>query len=123
MKTLIIALALSFATLPATASTYRCSVETIQDYAVEVNLLSSKAALFDNNEWSVITLADSAMGTSEALYEFSGRDADGSPLRIVFDSSEFGGGSSLSFNAGSDLQITTDIVCTYTPASDLASGI
>jgi hypothetical protein len=123
MKNLIFVLAIGFV-LPAQAATYKCSVENFDDASVEVNLKSSKAAFFDNNEWSILGLADSPMGAPAALYEFSGQDADGNPLSVAFDSSEIGGaGSKITFVVEGDILETKSLKCSYVAPSELSSGI
>lgn len=84
MKILILTATLGISALStsnAFAFGYRCSVEANGDYFVEINPTSDRAAMFDNNEWSVIEGSD-GFGT------FDGLDSYGDKLTIHFDYTE-----------------------------------
>jgi hypothetical protein len=78
MKTLLFTLLLS---TPLLASTYRCGVQGNDDYAVEINLHSGKAAFFDNDNWSKVWFVRSNL--SKPI--FRGKDNYDQELVITFD--------------------------------------
>lgn len=87
MKNAIMILCLALASFSTIASTYKCNVPGGDDYKVEINLKSKKAALWDNNEWSVIRQSAQQSPLS-ALIVFTGKDSFGDAVAISFDTSE-----------------------------------
>lgn len=93
MKTLLIAL--TFATLSTSfafaksTNTYKCAVLNAEDeYSVEINLDSEKAAFFDNDNWSIVELQSiNFLDTEPAQteYTFSGKDKYNTQLIIIFN--------------------------------------
>lgn len=108
---------------PALASSYRCQVTEFEDYAVEVNLNTGKAGLFDNDSWSVVSSTRPLNGVNR----FLGEDSYGSRLEILFDTRE---SANLTNNYGAvrfevnDRELSRKLIdCKYVPAADLYSEI
>lgn len=119
MKNIIVGI-FALTSLSTFASTYRCQVQGFEDYAVEVNLNSEKAAFFDNNSWSVVMLSKPSI----SMPVFSGKDDYGDKLTIKFSLLEtapsFG---TISFKDANRNQKRELKACAYVRESDLFSGI
>jgi hypothetical protein len=105
---------------------YRCvNVGGVEEYTLEVNLNTGKAAFFDNDSWSV--LPQTSVGQLESLppqtlYRFEGPDAYKKPMRISFNQTRLSGG--VTENAGTPKQNRLDVKgCQAVKAADLYSGI
>lgn len=78
---------------------YKCTnIGGVQEYTIEVNLNTRKAAFFDNDSWSVLGLdsvqhveADEAL-PPQMVYNFQGPDAYGKRMLIRFKYSHLSGG-------------------------------
>lgn len=121
MKTLFLSMLLSTS---AFASTYSCEIKGFEDYQVEINLQSNKAAFFDNNDWSVVKFKNM---TSSTVMLFSGKDYLGDALKISYDTAE---GASLSGKYGRITFLESNKIknaslanCRYVKAEELNSGI
>lgn len=119
MKKIILGL-VALTSLSTFASSYRCQVQGYEDYAVEINLNSNKAAFFDNNDWSVVKLSK----PSVTMPVFSGVDNYGDKLTITFSLLEtapsFG---TVSFKEANKVQKRDLKACTYVEESQLFSEI
>lgn len=91
MKSVFLSVFALLATQSAFAANdaYKCfNVGGVDEWTLEFNMTSKKAAFFDNDSWSIVPLTRSMVLESippQSMYVFSGKDAYGSPVEIWFN--------------------------------------
>lgn len=93
MKKIILALAMctSISVFATGGKEFGCfNVGGTEEWTVDIDLQTGKAAFFDNDSWSYMKLTDRKMDSSTGhyIYFFEGKDASGGPLtrlKMSFD--------------------------------------
>ncbi len=111
----------------AANGTYRCThVGGVEEYTIEVNLNSHKAAFFDNDSWSVIGLKSTSQLETlppQLLYVFQGRDAYDGVIKIEFNASRMSASVTEGVGSSRESRMAAEGGCTAIAAEDLGSEI